>query len=108
MLCVLLSPSSCPHCRCPILAPIFPHKFAGFVQVVDDIVWTQPSLASNVSRFLSENSHLVPTNANLDFVWNGAAGVETAMLGQAESNEWTRNCMYVSIFIAILTVICLS
>jgi hypothetical protein len=68
---------------------------AGFVQITLDTTWVQQSLASNVSRFLAENSHLVPPNANLGFVWNGTVGIEKAMSGIADSEDWKATCMYV-------------
>jgi hypothetical protein len=68
---------------------------AGFVQISLDATWVQQSLPSNVSRFLADNSHLVLPDANLGFVWNGTAGIEKAMSGVADSEDWKRTCMYV-------------
>lgn len=69
---------------------------AGFVQVSYDTEAVQLTLASNVSSFLSQNSHLVPENANLAFVWKGESGIKKALEGNAGNAEWTNWCMYVS------------
>lgn len=68
----------------------------GFVQISYDSEWVQPTLASNVSSFLSQNPHLLPKDANLAFVWQGKDGIEKALKGEAGNPEWTRRCMYVS------------
>jgi len=86
----------------------------GFIQVNDDQVWVQPSLATNVSEFLFNyySSHLstpdaslydasvgaklpaVPANVNHGFVWRGQEGIDKALKGEAGSDDWTRSCMY--------------
>jgi len=78
----------------PIERMISKKALYGFVQINPDATWVQPSLASNVSRFLAENAHLVPEDANMGFVWDGAAGIEKAMKGHAGSDDWTKYCMY--------------
>ncbi|KDR70699.1 hypothetical protein GALMADRAFT_103088 [Galerina marginata CBS 339.88] len=66
----------------------------GFVQVDHDVISVQPSLAPNVSQFLYENRHLIPTDTNLHFVWKGDEGVAKAIAGTANSDDWTRASMY--------------
>ncbi|TFK33822.1 nucleotide-diphospho-sugar transferase [Crucibulum laeve] len=66
----------------------------GFVQISPDGTWVQPTLASNVSRFIADNERLVPADANLGFSWKGAAGIEKARSGIATSDDWTLMCMY--------------
>ncbi|KDR72306.1 hypothetical protein GALMADRAFT_1343962 [Galerina marginata CBS 339.88] len=66
----------------------------GFVQVTYDPVWVQPGLASNVSKFLYENRHIIPPDANQRFVWKGDEGVAKAMAGAATNDDWTSACMY--------------
>lgn len=92
------------------------HTLVGFIQVNEDQVWVQPSLATNVSEFLFNyySSHLstsdaslhdaslgaklpaVPANVNHGFVWRGQEGINKALKGEAGSDDWTRSCMYVS------------
>jgi mannosyltransferase len=66
----------------------------GFVQVNYDVSWVQPSLASNVSKFLYENRHIIPADANQHFVWKGDEGVAKAMSGTADNDDWTGACFY--------------
>jgi hypothetical protein len=81
----------------------------GFVQVNEDAVWVQPSLAGNVSEFLynyysshpssdamrnSSSFPTAPANVNHAFVWNGKEAIEKALKGIAGSEDWTRMCMY--------------
>ncbi|KAF8074597.1 nucleotide-diphospho-sugar transferase [Lyophyllum atratum] len=71
----------------------------GFVQVAYDADWVQPTLASNVSAFMSavhdgSLSLSFPEEVNHEFVWNGKDGVEKAMSGEAGNREWTKRCMY--------------
>jgi mannosyltransferase len=85
------------HCDVPydpIEHMISKKALYGFVQISLDATWVQPTLASNVSSFLAENAHIVPKDANLGFVWDGAAAIQKAMAGEAGSDEWTKECMY--------------
>ncbi|KAH9475579.1 O-glycoside alpha-1,2-mannosyltransferase-like protein 3 [Psilocybe cubensis] len=85
------------HCDVPydpIEVLISKKALYGFVQVNYDVSWVQPSLASNVSQFLSNNRHLIPADANQHFVWKGDAGVAKAMAGTAGNDDWTGACMY--------------
>ncbi|KAF8990311.1 nucleotide-diphospho-sugar transferase [Cyathus striatus] len=66
----------------------------GFVQVMGDADYVQPSLVSNVSHFMSQNKDLIPRDANYGFVWNDAASVERAFAGTARTDDWNRRCMY--------------
>jgi len=102
------------HCDIPydpIERMIEANALYGFVQVNEDQVWVQPSLATNVSEFLFNyySSHssasdvsvhragsfpAVPQDVNHGFVWNGKEGIDKALRGEAGSEEWTRSCMY--------------
>ncbi|KAF9011779.1 nucleotide-diphospho-sugar transferase, partial [Cyathus striatus] len=85
------------HCDVPydpIQRLIESNALYGFIQVNDDADWVQPSLASNVSHFMSQNRDLIPRDANHGFVWNDAASVERALRGTAGNDDWTRKCMY--------------
>jgi hypothetical protein len=80
----------------------------GFVQVTYDPSWVQPSLASNVSKFLHENRHIIPPDANQRFVWKGDEGVAKAMAGTANGDDWTGAVMYVSRFTLFETLFSLT
>ncbi|KIK59648.1 glycosyltransferase family 15 protein [Collybiopsis luxurians FD-317 M1] len=101
------------HCDIPydpVARMIDAGALYGFVQINEDAVWVQPSLAGNVSEFLFNyySSHSspsglvatgaglppVPTDVNHAFVWNSELGIEKALKGEAGSEEWTRMCMY--------------
>ncbi|KAF8992415.1 nucleotide-diphospho-sugar transferase [Cyathus striatus] len=66
------------HCEIPydpIQKLIESNALYGFVQVSGDTNFVQPSLASNVSYFMSQNRDLISQDANHGFVWNDAASV---------------------------------
>ena len=93
----------------------------GFIQIAQDSEWVQPTLAPNISQWMSQNqalldkfsgglslpsslsssspSSLAPhpkTNkVNLEFVWNPGEGVRKALNGEATNSDWTKKCMYV-------------
>ncbi|KIJ49679.1 glycosyltransferase family 15 protein [Sphaerobolus stellatus SS14] len=82
------------HCDVPY-DPIIRVRDAGalygFVQVNGDSDYVQPTLAGNISEFLSKNSHLVPPGANQGFVWHNLPKV---MQGNGGNAEWTRWTFY--------------
>ncbi|KAF8992406.1 nucleotide-diphospho-sugar transferase [Cyathus striatus] len=85
------------HCDVPydpIQRLIESNALYGFVQVMGDADYVQPSLVSNVSHFMSQNKDLIPRDANYGFVWNDAASVERAFAGTARTDDWNRRCMY--------------
>jgi len=70
-----------------------PAFLVGFVQVIDDALFVQPSLASNASAFLTSHKHLVPEGANLKFGFKDTA---KALAGTATADDWTKFMFYVS------------
>ncbi|KAF8990317.1 nucleotide-diphospho-sugar transferase [Cyathus striatus] len=85
------------HCEVPydpIQRLIESNALYGFVQASADADFVQPSLASNVSHFMSQNRDLISRDANHGFVWKDAASVERAFTGIAGIDDWTRMCMY--------------
>ncbi|KIJ49903.1 glycosyltransferase family 15 protein [Sphaerobolus stellatus SS14] len=63
----------------------------GFIQINEDAVFVQPSLASNVSQFLSKHRAMVPPGANMKFQWKEP---EKALAGNGKSEDWTRLQFY--------------
>ena len=71
-------------------------KIYGTTQIMPDALDVQIALASNVSTFMSEYRHLIPTDANLAFQWRD---VERALEGKANHEAWTRLVFYVSVYL---------
>ncbi|KAF8588713.1 glycosyltransferase family 15 protein [Ramaria rubella] len=63
----------------------------GFIQISNDALWVQPSLAGNISAFMSTHSHLVPPGVNHAFSWRD---IDKALKGEAGSNDWTMRAFY--------------
>ncbi|KAF8518758.1 nucleotide-diphospho-sugar transferase [Gautieria morchelliformis] len=63
----------------------------GFVQVADDALWVQPSLAGNISAFMAKNARLLPPNANHAFSWHD---VGKALRGEANGEDCTMKAFY--------------
>ncbi|KAK7440239.1 hypothetical protein VKT23_017180 [Stygiomarasmius scandens] len=85
------------HCDVPydpIQRMIDAKALYGFVQINPDADFVQPTLSGNVSQFLAQNAHLLPTHANQGFVWNDKEGIEKALKGEAGNQEWNRMTMY--------------
>ncbi|KAF9465879.1 nucleotide-diphospho-sugar transferase [Collybia nuda] len=66
----------------------------GFVQASLDASWVQPTLASNVSRFLASHASSLPPDANHEFVWKGPEGAAKALMGSAGSDDWSGMTFY--------------
>ncbi|THV07839.1 nucleotide-diphospho-sugar transferase [Dendrothele bispora CBS 962.96] len=85
------------HCDVPydpIQRLIDANALVGFVQINPDADFVQPTLSGNVSQFLAQNAHLLPSHANHGFVWNGREGIEKALKGEAGNHEWSRMTFY--------------
>ncbi|KAF8518759.1 nucleotide-diphospho-sugar transferase [Gautieria morchelliformis] len=63
----------------------------GFVQVSDDALWVQPSLAGNISAFMATHAHLLPPDANHGFSWRD---IGKALRGEAGGEDWTMRTFY--------------
>lgn len=69
----------------------------GFVQISDDGLWVQPSLAANVSAFMASHSDLIPPNANHAFSWHNT---EKVLSGNGGNKDWTLGTFYVRPFVS--------
>ncbi|KAG6910070.1 hypothetical protein DXG01_013520 [Tephrocybe rancida] len=78
----------------PIQRVIDNNALYGFVQIIPDGEWVQPTLASNVSAFMATEKDNFPLDANHRFVWRGDENVAKALRGEAGNPEWTGLCMY--------------
>jgi len=63
----------------------------GFVQISNDAGWVQPSLAGNVSTFMSSHGHLISKNANHRYSWKDA---NKALSGTADTSDATMLAFY--------------